>query len=76
MILIFAALLGITQAPLLLVAAHPDTPIAIPLRWLRGHFSHDTANLIYALGPLGITLILIYAIIVYDYIRHEASDLD
>ena len=73
-ILFFAAFLFIALAPLLLAAARPDSPIAVAIRWLRAHFSHDTATFIYGLVPLSITFILIYATSVYDFIRHDASD--
>lgn len=74
MILFFAAFLFIGLTPLFLAAENPDKPIAIPIRWLRAHFSHDWAQFIYALVPMSITFTLIYAIIVFDYIRHDASD--
>jgi hypothetical protein len=74
MILFFAAFLFIADAPLLLAAAYPHSPIAVPIHWLRAHFSHDAVLFVYGLVPFGITFALIYAIIVFDYIRHEASD--
>jgi hypothetical protein len=74
MILFFAAFLFIAQTPLLVAAAHPDSLIGVPIRWLRAHFSHDSSLFIYGLVPLSITFILVYAIIVFDYIRHDATD--
>jgi hypothetical protein len=74
LILFFAAFLFIAQTPLLIAAAHPDSPIAVPIRWLRAHFSHGSSLFIYGLVPLSITFILVYVIIVFDYIRHDASD--
>jgi hypothetical protein len=73
-ILFFAAFLFIALTPLLIASDYPDAPIAMPIRWLRSHFSHDTAWMIYGLVSLSITLILVYATIVYDYIRHDASE--
>lgn len=74
LILVFAAFLFIAVAPLLLASDHPNTPIAVPLNWLRSHFSRDWALFIYGLFPLSIIFILIYAIIVFDYIRHDTSE--
>jgi Na+/proline symporter len=74
LILFVAGLLGIFLVPLYLAAQHPDTPIAVPMRWVREHFSHDTAFFIYAIIWGVIVSILTYATIVYDYLRHEASE--
>ena len=74
MLFFVAGLLGIFLTPLFLAAQHPDAPIAVPIRWLRAHFSHDTAMLIYAIVALGIAGILTYAIVVFDYLRYDASE--
>jgi uncharacterized membrane protein len=68
-----AGLLGIILTPLFLAAQHPDAPVAFPIRWLRSHFSHDTATFIYFAVSLGIAGILTYAIIVYDYLRYDSK---
>jgi len=66
-----AGLIGIYCIPLLLVAQHPDAPVAIPIRWLRAHCSHDTAALIYTVVWGVIVGILTYIIIVFDYMRER-----
>ena len=69
-----AGLLGFLLAPLFLAAQHPGAPIAVPVRWLQEHFSHDTGIFIYVVVQLVIVGILTYAMIVYDYLRYDASE--
>ena len=71
-----AGLLGILLTPLFLAMQHPDAPVAVPMRWLQAHFSHDTAMLIYFFVSFGIAGILTYAIIVFDYLRYDAAKRD
>lgn len=66
-----AALVGIFFIPLLLAVQHPDAPVAIPIRWVRAHFSHDTAALIYTVIWGVIVGILTDAIIVFDSMREH-----
>jgi hypothetical protein len=74
LIFFVAGLLGILIAPLLLATQHPTAPIAIPIRWLQTHFSHDTARFVYFVIQFIIIGILTYAMIVYDYLRYNASE--
>jgi uncharacterized membrane protein YdjX (TVP38/TMEM64 family) len=69
-----AGLLGILLIPFILAAEHPDAPVAIPIHWLRAHFSHDTAIFIYVVVQFAIISVLTYAIIVYDYLRYDTSE--
>jgi hypothetical protein len=66
-----AGLLGILLTPLFLAAQHPDAPVAVPIHWLRAHFSHDTATFIYFVVSFVIAGSLTYAIVVFDYLRYE-----
>jgi hypothetical protein len=74
MVFFVAGALGIILMPLFLAVRHPEAPIAFPLRWLRAHFSAGTTLLIYAFVTLAIVGLLTYLIIVFDYLRHDASD--
>jgi purine-cytosine permease-like protein len=74
LIFFVAGLLGFLLAPLFMAAQHPDAPIAVPMRWLREYFSHDSAIFIYVVVQLVIVSILTYAMIVYDYLRYDASE--
>jgi hypothetical protein len=71
LILFAAGLIGIFLIPLFLAAQHPDAPVAVPIKWLRAHFSHDRAFLVYTLIWGFIVGILIYATIVFDYLREH-----
>ena len=74
-IIFFAAgFLGILLIPLLLAAQYPDAPVAAPMRWLRAHFSRDTAIFVYVVVACGVAGGLNYAIIVLDYLRYDASE--
>jgi hypothetical protein len=68
LIFFVTGLMGIFIAPLLLAAEHPDAPVAIPIRWLRAHFSRDTGVFIYTVIWGIVAGVLTYAIIVFDYV--------
>jgi hypothetical protein len=79
-ILYLAAIIGIFLIPLFLTAQHPDAPVAVPMRWLHQHFSHDTVFFIYSVIWGAVVFGLTYATKVFDYIcKHpkgsdDASD--
>ncbi len=76
LIFYMAGLMGILFIPLLLAAQHPDAPVAIPIRWLRAHFSHDTAAFIYVAIWGVIVYVLTYAITVFDYLSEHRRSRD
>lgn len=71
-----AGLAGIFLIPLLLTVQHPDAPVAIPIRWLRECFSHDTAFFIYVVIWGVIVYILIYTMKVFDYLCEHPKNSD
>jgi hypothetical protein len=74
LVVLMVGLMGIVLAPLLVAAQHPDAPIAFPVRWLISHFSRDTAILIYAIISVAVAWLVVYLIIVFDYLRYDASE--
>jgi len=75
-ILYVAGIMGIFLIPLFLTAQHPDAPVAVPIHWLRTHFSHGTADFIYIVIWGIIVSILTYTTIVYDYLRRHPKSSD
>lgn len=69
-----AGIFGILMIPLELAAQHPDAPIAQPVRWLRHQFSKDTFMLVYISIQMGIAMILLYGITVFDYLRSKPKE--
>lgn len=67
-ILYVAGITGIFLIPLILTEQHPDAPVAVPMRWLYRHFSHDTGFFIYAVVWGVVILGLTYTTKVFDYI--------
>lgn len=67
-ILYVAGVMGIFLIPLFLTAQHPDAPVAVPIHWLRQHFSHDTAFFIYTVIWGVIIFSLTYATKIFDYL--------
>lgn len=76
LIIFVAGIMGIFLIPLLLVAQHPDAPVAAPLHWLLAHFSHDMVFLIYTVIWGIVVGVLVYASIVFDYLQQHRKCLD
>ena len=76
LIFFVAALIGMFLIPLFAAAQHPDAPVAVPIQWLRTHFSHETAAFIYTVIWGVVVGILTYATIVFDYLREQRKGSD